>query len=209
MIPLWAKKRNFFPEIVFFSLISWKRTVRDHRNFLQKDGSCLPGDYKPVNCAEFPYTARPDRWASLLGIVSNASTLRGLLIYMLIILTFQHFYMTKSEALTSDFVDSLTGSPSWWSCFVMQARSVCIPDFDIARMHWRGVRLVCFVKIRLGSGQIYLNILHFIIGAARSHPIWFFPMPPGHSCPQLPCFFLHGSGFRHLRYSRLHRPCPQ
>jgi len=32
MIPLWAKKRNFFPEIVFSSLISWKRTVRDHRN---------------------------------------------------------------------------------------------------------------------------------------------------------------------------------
>ena len=28
---------------------------------------------------------------------------------MLIILTFQHFYMTKSEALTSDFVDSLRG----------------------------------------------------------------------------------------------------
>ena len=26
---------------------------------------------------------------------------------MLILLTFQHFYMTKSEALTSDFVDSL------------------------------------------------------------------------------------------------------
>ena len=42
-------------------------------DFLQKDGSCLLGDCKPVNCAEFPYTARPDRWASLLGIVSNAS----------------------------------------------------------------------------------------------------------------------------------------
>jgi Fe-S-cluster containining protein len=42
-------------------------------DFLQKDGSCLLGDCKPVNCAEFPFTARPDRWASLLGIVSNAS----------------------------------------------------------------------------------------------------------------------------------------
>ena len=28
---------------------------------------------------------------------------------MLILLTFQHFYMTKSEAFASDFVDSLSG----------------------------------------------------------------------------------------------------
>ncbi len=42
-------------------------------DFLQEDGSCLLGDCKPVNCAEFPFTARPDRWSSLLGIISNAS----------------------------------------------------------------------------------------------------------------------------------------
>ncbi len=42
-------------------------------DFLQKDGSCLLGECKPLNCAEFPFTARPDRWGSLLGIVNNAS----------------------------------------------------------------------------------------------------------------------------------------
>ena len=42
-------------------------------DFLQKDGSCLLGDCKPINCAEFPFTARPDRWGSLLGIISNVS----------------------------------------------------------------------------------------------------------------------------------------
>ena len=42
-------------------------------DFLQEDGSCSLGECKPLNCAEYPFTARPDRWASLFGIVSNAS----------------------------------------------------------------------------------------------------------------------------------------
>ncbi len=42
-------------------------------DFLQEDGSCLLGECKPVNCVDFPFTARPDRWSSLFGIVSNAS----------------------------------------------------------------------------------------------------------------------------------------
>lgn len=42
-------------------------------DFLQADGSCLLGECKPVSCAEYPFTARPDRWSSLLGIMSNLS----------------------------------------------------------------------------------------------------------------------------------------
>ena len=42
-------------------------------DFLQEDGSCLLGECKPVNCAEFPFTARPDRLSSMINIIGNAS----------------------------------------------------------------------------------------------------------------------------------------
>ncbi|MBR1709939.1 MAG: YkgJ family cysteine cluster protein [Clostridia bacterium] len=42
-------------------------------DFLQEDGSCLLGDCKPDDCTDFPFTARPDRWSSLLGIMSNVA----------------------------------------------------------------------------------------------------------------------------------------
>ena len=42
-------------------------------DFLQEDGSCLLGDSKPEDCADFPFTNRPDRIGSLIGIVENIS----------------------------------------------------------------------------------------------------------------------------------------
>ncbi len=38
-------------------------------DFLQADGSCLLGECKPVDCADYPFTARPDRISCLLGIL--------------------------------------------------------------------------------------------------------------------------------------------
>ena len=66
-------------------------------DFLQKDGSCLLGDCKPANCAEFPFTARPDRWASLLGIVSNASVC-PVLFEMLEILKDEYGFVYRRKA---------------------------------------------------------------------------------------------------------------
>lgn len=66
-------KRPTFGLLFFWTHYFHYDTNHKPCDFLQKDGSCLLGDCKPVNCAEFPFTARPDRWASLLGIVSNAS----------------------------------------------------------------------------------------------------------------------------------------
>ena len=40
-------------------------------DFLNEDGSCMLGKQKPENCADFPFTQRPDRIGSLLGIVEN------------------------------------------------------------------------------------------------------------------------------------------
>lgn len=40
-------------------------------DFLMKDGSCMLGDNKPENCRDYPYTARPDRLASLHSILET------------------------------------------------------------------------------------------------------------------------------------------
>ena len=48
-------------------------TVHMPCDFLQEDGSCMLGDHKPENCADFPYTARPDRWESLYGVIEFAA----------------------------------------------------------------------------------------------------------------------------------------
>ena len=37
--------------------------------FLQKNGLCLLGECKPVNCKEFPYTNQPERLYSLYGVL--------------------------------------------------------------------------------------------------------------------------------------------
>ena len=42
-------------------------------DFLQEDGSCMLGDQKPDSCADFPYTARPDRIGSLYSIIEFAA----------------------------------------------------------------------------------------------------------------------------------------
>jgi Fe-S-cluster containining protein len=40
--------------------------------FLQDDGRCRIQTCKPDDCAEFPYTNKPDRLASMLGIIDHA-----------------------------------------------------------------------------------------------------------------------------------------
>ena len=41
-------------------------------DFLREDGSCLFGKDKPKSCKDYPFTDRPDRMGSLLGIVENS-----------------------------------------------------------------------------------------------------------------------------------------
>lgn len=41
-------------------------------NFLQADGSCLLGEYKPRACKEYPHTDKPERLSSLLNMLDQA-----------------------------------------------------------------------------------------------------------------------------------------
>ena len=50
---------------------------------------------------------------------------------MLILLTFRHFYMTKSEALTSDFVDSLRAAGKAALCYCGKRNKFVIFLFSI------------------------------------------------------------------------------
>lgn len=38
--------------------------------FLNRDGKCSIQDCKPTQCRDFPYTDKPDRIESLLGVMS-------------------------------------------------------------------------------------------------------------------------------------------
>ena len=42
-------------------------------DFLQTDGSCLLGDFKPDSCKKYPYTDQPDRMGSLLSFLDLVS----------------------------------------------------------------------------------------------------------------------------------------
>lgn len=48
-------------------------TIHRPCDFLQEDGSCMLDDHKPENCADFPFTARPDRIGSLYSIIEYAA----------------------------------------------------------------------------------------------------------------------------------------
>ncbi len=41
-------------------------------DFLGEDMECALGEYKPINCVNYPYTDQPDRLGSLLGIIESA-----------------------------------------------------------------------------------------------------------------------------------------
>lgn len=41
-------------------------------DFLQKDGSCLLGEYRPESCRNYPHTDQPDRRGSLYSILDSA-----------------------------------------------------------------------------------------------------------------------------------------
>ena len=40
-------------------------------DFLQEDGNCKLGDYKPDSCKKYPYTDQPERLSSLLSILDT------------------------------------------------------------------------------------------------------------------------------------------
>lgn len=40
-------------------------------DFMQEDGSCKLGDCKPDSCKKYPYTDRPERLSSLLGMLDT------------------------------------------------------------------------------------------------------------------------------------------
>ena len=42
-------------------------------DFLQTDGGCLLGDFKPDSCKKYPYTDQPDRMGSLLSFLDSVS----------------------------------------------------------------------------------------------------------------------------------------
>ena len=42
-------------------------------DFLQEDGSCKLGDYKPENCKKYPYTDQPGRMHSLYSVLDAVS----------------------------------------------------------------------------------------------------------------------------------------
>ncbi len=49
------------------------RTKHKPCDFLQEDGSCKLGDYKPENCKEYPYTDQPERMHSLYSVLDAVS----------------------------------------------------------------------------------------------------------------------------------------
>jgi Fe-S-cluster containining protein len=43
-------------------------------SFLEEDGKCRIQQAKPIECAEFPYTNKPERLFSLLGVMEFAQS---------------------------------------------------------------------------------------------------------------------------------------
>ena len=40
-------------------------------DFLEKDGNCKLGEYKPENCRKYPYTNQPERLHSLYSVLET------------------------------------------------------------------------------------------------------------------------------------------
>lgn len=49
------------------------RTKHKPCDFLQEDGSCILGDYKPENCKKYPYTDQSERMHSLYSVLDAVS----------------------------------------------------------------------------------------------------------------------------------------